>query len=249
MSILHDFASFRRKFSVVIENTIAVSFVNGSPATITRASGDFVTDGYWKDMTITATGSASNDGVRLLAHGSTVPTNLVLTLDPAETVTPEGPVSVLLTGRWLDADGYEAWPGSQTDRHDDKLANLMRSGGFDGGFTGVPALYTGAAFNVSVNALAADSTPGTDEYDWYLSQRTDVTSRQLLDIDEYYVGDTNTYSGSVTIVHNALATTELGSLTAPSVDQVLQLFNRCHLYCRRRSDGAIQWIDLGKAMP
>ncbi len=25
---------------------------------------------------------------------------------------------------------------------------------------------------------------------------------------------------------------------------LVQLYRYCHLYCRRRSDGAIQWVDL-----
>ncbi len=60
--------------------------------------------------------------------------------------------------------------------------------------------------------------------------------------------DGSTNSGTVQLGHTALATSELAIAGIPSVDQVMQLFRFCDLYCRRRSDGAIQWMNPLRAM-
>ena len=164
-------------------------------------------------------------------------TATTLALDVNDAVTAEGPVGCVITGWFVDNDGQPQWPIA-----------LLDSGGFTNGFSGIPTPYAAVAFEVTVNSTAADTVAGVDEYHWYLSQRSDVVAKQYLSIAQKAPVGINTYSGTVSIVHSALAT----AVFAPSapIDPATQrkLFKLMHLYVKRISDGAIQWVDLQSAM-
>ena len=100
---------------------------------------------------------------------------------------------------------------------------------------------------MTCNALANDAVPGADEFDWYLSQRTDAAAFQLLTISVYNPGGGNTASGTVTLFRTALSITEIGPVTAQTPQRAEDLFRHTYLYVRRRSDRSIQWVDLQKA--
>lgn len=225
--IITTFSAFRDKFATRVQNTYSVTF--SAPDFIDDAGADFVTDGYVAGQRIQVIGSASNDGYRII---DTVSTTRITTIE--QTVAAEGPVAVSLDAISVDNDGYPSWP----------IAN-MRAGGFSAGFTGLGNNYTGETLSITANSGAADSVKGTDEYDWYLSQRTEVASKQVLSISPVPHTATQSFSGTVRVLNTALAQTLYGS-TLGDPESVAKLFKACHLYCQRRSDNAIQWIDLHK---
>lgn len=242
MTLAASWSNWRYRAATKIQETaVALSFV-AAPPSITRAAGSFVFQGYLDDMTIDIAGSANND------FRYTIDTVAVATLTLVATDAPiaEGPVNVDTLAVNRDVDQVEEYPGLRAAEAG--RTNLVRSGGFDTGLAGTPVPYGGASFQVTANGTATDGAPGTDEYDWYLSQRTDVVAKQYLTFAQKAPAGGNTYSGTVTIVHNALATSELGTLTTPSIEQTTELFKHCDLYCKRLSDGAIQWVSLLRTM-
>jgi hypothetical protein len=244
MAIIPTYPTFRwyacdKVIRVVGLATFADADAN--PDTIADPAGGFVADGVLAGMTVRPTGTASNDGVVYTVE--TVADNL-LTLVAADTVVGEGPVACTLTSYWLDRDGFEEFPGPFGH------TNLVRAAGFDGGFTGIPKPWTGFVFSVTCNATAADAVPGTDEYHWYLSRRTDDPAKQYVSVVPYVnpfaLG--NTYSGTIKIDDTALATTELGIVEPVTPTQIVEVFKHCDLYCIRAVDGAIQWVNLLEEM-
>lgn len=76
---------------------VNITFANGGgSATITRASGSFVTDGWFAQDRVDVTGSASNDGKYTISSVAA----LALTLVVAEVLTAEGPVGGVTLKRW-----------------------------------------------------------------------------------------------------------------------------------------------------
>lgn len=146
-----------------------------------------------------------------------------------------------LGGAAIANDGMPEWPAT--------YVRLAASGFGDTGstFLGTPTPYSGTAMLISCNASATDAVPGVDEYDWYLSQRTDVPASQYLEtFPRTFLG--NTYSGSIRIVHTSLAESAFGfTPTTVNPSHIPLLFRNCHLYVQRRSDNAIQWLDLLRA--
>ena len=203
------------------------------PHDITRAAGTWAADGYVPNHDIDFAGTVNNNR-RYTYTGIPGPAHLTV----AETVVAEGPVACSFVSAFHDVDGVERWPIA-----------LVRSGGM-GAITGVPTPFILVPFTCTVNASAPDAAPWTDEYDWYLSRRTDDPTKQLLNMIPKPVSGGNTYSGSVMIGESTLAMSEIGfsGITDFTPDKVPALMKYCHLYCRRRSDGAIQWIDLLRAM-
>lgn len=231
--IITNFSTFRWQFSEHSHSVISATFTSTTPGLIQRASGDFLAEGA-QDGMYAAVANAANDenNGRFLIDSVAVD---ILTLDVAHLLVAEGVTAgVVIDCAFYDADGLPTWP----------LA-LVRSGGFDGGLTGVPAWYEGTKITVTCNAGAADAVLGTDEFDWYLSQRTDDPTKQYLSITQKPTSGGNSFSGSVEILHTALATSHLGAVYEPRV--VSEIMKHVHLYARRRSDGAIQWINLHKA--
>ncbi len=80
----------------LVGGTLTVSFNEngGSPDTITRASGSFITDGFLADMHLNVTGSASNNGNYNIESVAA----LTLTLRATDDVTAEASVSCTLAG-------------------------------------------------------------------------------------------------------------------------------------------------------
>lgn len=238
MTVLTRYGDFRNYFAKHYTSSGSFTFVNSNPDTITRSSGSFADDQLLPGMVGDVTGTVNNNKRYHLAAVAAS----TLTLVASDAVTAEGPIATTIRAFWLANDGYEEFPGPFGH------TNLVRSGGFTAGFTGVPHPYAGVSFQVTCNGGAADAALGVPDFHWYLSQRTDDSTKQLLTITEKAATITQSFSGSVNIVHSATGTTELGALTNPTMDQIVALFKHCHLYVRRNSDGAIQWVDLLKDM-
>lgn len=237
--ILSTYTQFREVFTRRISISATVTFADVNPDTITRAAGDYGTDGVEDGMSIWHSGTVNNNAI--LYKINTV-SGAVLTLDAGESVVAEGPVASTAEAYHVDPDGWPRFPGPFDS------TNLVRSGGFDGGITGAPNPYLGAAFNLTVNDGAADSATGVDEYDWYVSQRTDDSAKQLWTVTPLAAG-ADSFSGSIQMVHSALATSELGVAIGPlPAQQYNGMLRNMAVYCRRISDGAIQWLDLLRAM-
>lgn len=127
-----------------------------------------------------------------------------------------------------DIHGWEKWP-----------TTYMYLSGFAISMTkpvsSLPTLIT-------VNGLATDSTPYTDEYDWYVSQRTDNPANQYLDIQRSDVWP-DTRSGTISLGLTALGTTYFGGLT---IDELVGLFKHVYIYAQRRADRATAMLDVSK---
>lgn len=120
------------------------------------------------------------------------------------------------------------------------------------GFTSnaVPRPFTIPVFKVTVNPTiagdetsgAADAMAGVDEYNWYVSQRTDVVARQHLT-----VAQVANHSGTLQFNITANASEMIEGLTVSTVLDELQmhlLYRNVWIYCQRISDDAIQQIEL-----
>lgn len=248
MTVLPNWSTFRHHAAVRVTASPTATFQNLNPDKIIRTDfgGDYAADGLKVGMVVRPSGTASNDARRFTID---VVSAAFLTLSADDAVVAEGPIGCTLTAFFIDPDGVEQYPGPFGD------TNKVRSGGFDGGFSGVPTPYGGVAFEVTVNATAADSVYGVHEYRWYLSQRTDDSTKQYLSIASKTPTEGNTYSGTMSIVHSTLAYTDLGPglsadefKDAMTPDLIIEIFRHCHLYCQRISDGSLQWVDLLKAM-
>ena len=242
MAIITTYPAFRWYACEKIVSSPLATFNVLAPDTITRTDGvSYITDGIEAGMVTRPSGTANNDGF-LYTVESLIATTL--TLDVGDAVVAEGPIACTLTSYWLDRDGYEEFPGPFGH------TNLVRSGGFSGGFADIPQPWAGVQFSTSVNAWTADAVPGVDEYNWYLSQRTDDPAKQYIEITQYanplFPG--NTYSGTVKIDDTALAASELGISLPVTPTQISEVFKHCDLYCIRVADGAIQWANLLEEM-
>lgn len=243
MAVLPNYTTFRWYFAEKKLASITATFADANPDTIARTAGSYATDGAVAGMVAIPSSSVSNDGARFLIDTVAA---LTLTLDDGEAVTAEAATAgVTLTMLYLSPDGYEEWPGPRSAEAG-RSSNLVRANGFDDGITGYPVWFSEAALiDLTVNALAADAVSGVDEYDWYLSQRTDDPSKQFLQINQV-----PGFSGSVQVAGTSLATSEL-ELTPGlplNPDKMAEMWRHSYVYCRRRSDGAIQWLDLHRAL-
>ena len=137
-------------------------------------------------------------------------------------------------GGAVGADGVEVWP----------VANV-RAGSFGGAIASAAFASHGVVawpIVLTVNALAQDASPAYDEqYDWYVSQRTDDAASQYL-----VVSPVAKSSGSISIAYDPTNTAKLlpGIATPSDDNSIALLFKHVHVYCRRRSDGAIDWVRL-----
>lgn len=134
--------------------------------------------------------------------------------------------------------GYEEWP----------LA-MVRANGFTD--LALPRPILVASFKLTVNPLtpgdpdsgADDAVAHVDEYNWYVSQRTDVAARQHLTVSQV----TNK-SGTLQFDITANAEEMIPALTDPlyvltELDLHL-LYRNVWVYCQRIGDDAIQQIEL-----
>jgi hypothetical protein len=137
------------------------------------------------------------------------------------------------TSAAVGIDRLPVWP----------LANV-RDNGFDTGLTGIPRPITAFPLTISCNAQASD---GGAAFDWFLSQRKDAA-----DVAEQYFTLTPfsaTQSGTVTMALTAAGVEALGLALSTSVlseDQLREAIIHCTLYVQRRSDQAIQLVELLK---
>lgn len=138
--------------------------------------------------------------------------------------------SVFGAGEARDRSGYERWPV-------EKVLGPIGSSSFR---LAMPASFDVTAM-LSVNELAYDAIPGLDEFDWYLSQRTDLPGEQLFALRR--IDDENgTRSGSVKLVPTVLMAAVVSldeQHPTPSSEQAERIFKYVAVYVRRRSDGLI----------
>lgn len=234
MSIIPTWSTFRSQFAsgeIVTHAPALLGYT--APDRIVVTSGDLVALGYVAGMRVQITGPTipvGNEGPFII--DSLISTTEIETVEQT-IVTNANTAGRTLTGQQFDPDGVERWP----------VAN-MRAGGFTGGVTGMPIPYVfGLLITLTVNAGVADSVLNVDEYDWYLSQRTDEVSSQYLSMTEVPPG-ASSFSGSVRLVTSTVSNV-LGIVDGPiTPPQTALLFNKAHLYVRRKSDDAIQLIDL-----
>ena len=252
MGVIADWSTFRWIFSRggATSNWLhgnssgfALTFAAGPPATI-AGGGTFIADHHAAEMHCDVSATALNNGRYLI---DTVAAGLI-TLDSAETLQAEV-VAATLFSAYRDNDQVEEFPSELGH------VDLMRDAGFDlgigqlsGAVYGRIRPYTGSAFEASCNALAADAVKGTDEYHWYLSQRTDDPAKQYLSIAQKADTAAQSFSGSVSIVHTAFAVSDLDLTAATIYLARRELFGHCDLYCQRIADGAIQWIRIYNEM-
>lgn len=227
--ILPNYNAFRHWFADKITTSATCTFTDADPDTIARAAGSFITDGYEAGMVVEPNGTADNNARYTIA---TVAAS-TLTLVAGDAVTTEASVACGLTAFWEATDGWPEFPGPFTNG-----TNLV-------GASSIPALvFEPRAFGqygYTIDGGGPDSVPGTDEYDWYLSQPTADAASQWLTIAQR--------AGSSSVVDidiSALGLSELGiGLPNPlTTAQIIAVLRNCHLCVKRRSDSAIQWVDM-----
>lgn len=234
MAILASFSTFRNVFAEHGTMGVDVGDVDFiAPDQITFSLQTWESDNFAVGQRIQPVGTTSNDQyftIEALA-------GLALTTVEQD-VTTEGPLdpsTFTIDGVLIDPGGFERWP----------VDNVAQAG-FDGGITGFTIPFTGIIMTLTINSGAADAADGVDEYDWFLSQRTDDTVKQYLQATPVPPSGGNTFSGSIRISQTALADSEFGIVASTPLTplQTVKLFNKMDLYVRRKSDGLIQWVSL-----
>jgi hypothetical protein len=148
----------------------------------------------------------------------------------------EGPVSAQLKSAFIDVGGFERWPVDLVDH-----PPLPQIEGADLPYDGTPmTIHVGAG---------VDATPGVDEADWYVSQRSDDPAKQYLAVTQTAASPGQTRSKAIDLIHTPLAESEFGVALGvrPTPDQLINLFRYVHIYFRFRSSSRIKWVDLLKA--
>ena len=248
MTLYQNWQSFRSGFTDPValgDASVDYEFIPDAltPRVVLSVSGDWDAAGFTDAMTAHVAGTSLNDGAHRVA--AVVPGVLTFTAGTvlqAETALVAG---VTIEGLVLDpADGMERWP-----------VELVRANGFDGGISGIPTPYIAAGGGnilLTVNASAADAAFGVDEYDWYVSSRTETEADQYFNSTSIPTLYPFSFSGSMRLEQNVPTIAAgtgwdavPGNLT-PALN--VKLFKYTDVYCRRRSDGAIQWINLLRAM-
>lgn len=127
-------------------------------------------------------------------------------------------------------DGLPEWP----------VASL-RANGFDDGISVSPT--DAFPMTLTCNAGAVDAVDHVDEYDWFVSQGKETAGQG---VGHFVVTrkppGTDTYSGSIVVDLTAAA--EVLFPDPFDVSSIEVLFFGVDVYARRRSDGAIQRLDL-----
>jgi len=144
--------------------------------------------------------------------------------------------AVFGAGEPPDASGYERWP----------VERVLGPEGEQGFALAKPASLDVVA-TLSVNEQKADDFQGVDEFDWYLSQRTDESEEQLFVLERFDL-DEATRSGTVRLTPTPLMTAMFAldkQQPTPTTEQAEQIFKYVAVYARRRSNGAILKGDFG----
>lgn len=142
-----------------------------------------------------------------------------------------------------DVTGQPVWPLDQ-----------VRVPPFNAGFKLYNAIFgypqettlTAIPFVLSINSMADDASLGFDEYDWYVSQRTDDHSAQYIAPSQL-----SGKSGSLLVSVNTISGTSLsGNITKllstavytdlVSADSLSKIFKYCTAYVQERATGSIQ---------
>ena len=144
-----------------------------------------------------------------------------------------------------DGDGVDRW----------QLEKVRETGS---GFGDAGSTMTGVAAPVSVaggsdltaNAGASDAAAYTDDYDWFVSQQTQVHASRFLDVSEVTESDGLTpISGTINIAASAVAVSEFTIDAAGfTAEQLANVYRDSYAYVMRLSDGAIQLLDLTGAV-
>lgn len=225
--ILPHYSALRHHFAEVARTTsVSLTYDHvSSPNTVSRAAGSFVTDGFEAGMSLDVANTTANDA------RYTVGTVAALSMTIAEQFNSSETITSSLTGAFYENDGAEVWP-----------TTLVRANSFSSTWTLGTRPLTICPANLTVNNYVTDAAAGSS-YRWYLRQRTDVAAGQWLSI----VHADATRTGSVTIAITAAGVAALGLATATtkmSADQQARLLRNVTVFCRRDSDGAIQFVDL-----
>lgn len=230
MALIANFTTFRSSFAVHARYTPTapdpVQFIG--PDTIRRtAGGDWTADddeGFQVGQRVQVVGSSSNDGYFTI---SSIPTTDELRV--AETINDEGPLTsgVDFDGVFIDPGGYERFPADKVNPAVNGLGQL----------TQLPTPWTPLVVpNVlKVNAAyTQDATPFVDEYDWFVSQRTEDPSKQLLEFTDRPPVSGDTFSGIIGIEITTLGFAETGaSIGVPLTPfQTAQLFKNVDVYVK-----------------
>ncbi len=236
-----DFPSFRARFATRAVMAMPQTFDFTAPNLIDSKAVGWagLTPPFVDGMTVIMTGSGSGNDTFTI---QSIAGNVVTTVE--QTVANEiGAGMTLCEGVAFDKSGWETWPVEYMRVGDTAAA-------FDGGIDGFGTTpYDGGTLTLTVNALAADAVYGTDEYDWYLSQRTDVPASQYLLVAQAPDGiGPNSHSGSCQITPTSLAESKFGFTVGAGMpidpDITRMLFRSCSIYVRRISDQAIQHADV-----
>lgn len=239
--ICPSYTSFRWTFGTRIRSAITATLTVGPSPTITRAAGDFTADGWVAGMRLVLAGCSDPTNNKLLTVASIGGGGTVIVCAAADTLVAEGPTAgVVAEGGTYALDGMLAWP----------IANL-RAGGFSGGLGSLlpPAFTDGTTIRLTANAQVADASLGVDEYDWWAALQGDPSTWTLggyLTTNWTFTPEPpaggSSYSGTVRMV--VTGGLDFPGMTVLTPDAIGVLFRNVHVYCQRRSDGAIQWIDL-----
>jgi hypothetical protein len=132
----------------------------------------------------------------------------------------------------------------------------MRAGGFTGlvveddtpGSSARP--FHGWPIYCTVNGYATDTVVKVDEYDWYVSQKTDDVDKQLISVNRHDVIDGYQYppidgsrSGTIRLALSPLGAQDYNQM---SYEDQLAVFKHVYVYVHRISDHAIQMVDLNR---
>ena len=218
---------------------VNLQYVQGTPDTVVRTVGSFIADGVLTGHSWDVWGAGVTNAGRWPVASVAA---FTLTLATDNQLVNQAAIASTFFSCYRDNDGSPSWPVS--------AVRMTGSGFGDAGstLTGIPTPYLGASFEVTCNAGANDAVLGVDEYDWYLSQSTDIPASKYLSIVQKPAVGLLSYSGSVQIVHTALAVSQLGLTIPPSQEVRHTLFRFADLYVRQRTDGAIQWVNLLQRM-
>ncbi len=222
--IIGHYTSFRHLFAEIARtDLVALTYVPGSPATITRTTGSFVDNGFLERQTIKVIGTADNNSV-YVAHSVAA---LTITLDDDETLVAEGPVDSALVGAFYELDGKEQWP----------IANV-RAGGFTG--LDIPRPIVTTPFTITCNAGATDAADGTT-YNWYVGQRSPLAADWFWTVTQ----PDDTKSGTIRFTASDLMVAEFGGGAASlNAERQIQALRKVYVYVQRQSDKAIQFAEL-----
>ena len=127
----------------------------------------------------------------------------------------------------IGLDGFKLWPGSSV-----AAPGTLTMG----------ATIAAFPFTISVGGTN-DAVAGVDEYDWYLSQRSDVTTKQYLSVSR---NDPlpNTMSARISVNITALATGLQYGTIPLSIKDILALFTDVEVYVLTKATGAIRHMAL-----